>query len=253
MNNLPKSAISPLTIAQKLAAADNGTEPGFAEKIRKEPRLGELLWFLQWTSGRPGGLHKLAQDVIAECAPQFGPAFVHDDSAPLSTEQRKKIFDTLSYAKKEEIIALLSWVDASDRERLSDRRWSVYTDETIYPAPVGQKEQARFDAALLKIPRQRLRAAFIDAAKEDLPGRLRSICEGPAAWLDSAPWFCDNLIDVLFEAMAAHAAACFGSLSRPSLNCAKRVIRPPPWTKSCAFVSRPFPARGPLPTWKLSS
>jgi hypothetical protein len=214
MNNLPKSAISPLAIAQKLAAAHNLTEPVFAEKIRKEPRLVELLWFLQWTSTQPGGLDKFAQDVIAECAPQFGPPFVHDESAPLSSEQRKKVWEALPTHEKEKIINLDSWVDACDYRQLHERCWPLYGDGHLYPAPIGSKEQARFDAAFLKIPRQKFQKAFIDAAKNDLPASLRSICGGPVACMDTVPWYCDNLIDVLFEAMAAHAASAELRLAR---------------------------------------
>ena len=239
MNNLPKSAIAPLTIAQKLAAADNLTEPVFAALIESKPWLVELLWFLQSVSMQPGGLEKFALDLIEEFKPQFGPATLREDSKTLTIEQREELWGGLHAGRKAELIPFRSWslnadIDWQEEQDREIKRWAEYGH---YPKPMPGNEQSRFRAALLKIPvRVFIEAArnnparfsdtlakiaprvfrdcCLEAARTELSGHLRSICEGPARWIDGAPWYCEKLIDVLFEAMAAHASRVELQLAR---------------------------------------
>ncbi len=226
MNTLPRSAISPLTIAEKLAAAANLTEPALAEQIRKEPRLVELLWFLQWASTQPGGLEKFALDVVQEFAPHFGPAIVHDEAAPLTLEQRGQIWKTVSGRVEVELIPFKSW----QTQRHDDDWQSVDMLESFgrYPAPRDPTEQKRFQAALVKVPRPQFRDAFLDAAKDGLAFHLRDMCQGiterdfygrpdpktTVQIISHAPWYCENLMAVLFEAMDMHAARIELQLAR---------------------------------------
>lgn len=68
------TVIRPEIVASKLAAATNLTQPALANEFAKQPRLMELLWFLQWQSMQPGGLEKFALDLIAEFPVHVGPA-----------------------------------------------------------------------------------------------------------------------------------------------------------------------------------
>ncbi len=218
MNNLPKSAVSPLTIATKLAAADNLTEPAFAEKLRQKPRLVELLWFLQWVTTQPGGMDKFALDVIAEFTPQFVASVLHDDSATLTVESRAAIWKSLPGDVKCGLISAACWMESelciNPNSRAALAAYDRRNFSGGYPDTVTPREKAAFNAVCQKLTLAQFRDAILDAARADLPNRLRSICEGPARWIDSAPWYCPKLIDVLFEAMAAHTARIELQLAR---------------------------------------
>jgi hypothetical protein len=210
MNEIPKSAIPPATIAAKLAAASNLTDPAFAEQIRKEPRLVELLWFLQWTSMQPGGLEKFALDVVEQFQPQIGPAFIHSEGDALTPEQRQTLWADMVQDIGHELIPTTAWQDPIPPG--GHRDWPDYCSH-----PVTPREKARFQAALQKVSRSQFRARFISAAKDALPGYLRQICEGPAKWIAGAPWYCRNLIPVLFEAMDLHASRIELQLARTAV------------------------------------
>ncbi|HEV7926680.1 MAG TPA: ATP-binding protein [Verrucomicrobiae bacterium] len=212
MNNLPKSAISPLVIASKLASADNGTEPGFAETIRNEPRLVGLLWYLQWLSAQPGGLDQFALDQIAKFPHCFtGPVSIHEGTAELTLKQRLELFVFLSTKKQRALIPPDAWQKKVPREE-PDPRWdslnwhdAMAPRAEMYPKWEGEDESKRFHAALEKIAPGQFRRLFVEAAERHLAIHLRSMCEGPAKYAHISPAYCPKLIDLLFDAMDAHA------------------------------------------------
>jgi len=57
--------VRPELVAAKLRSARQLEDSQFADAIEKEPRWVELLWFLQWFSFQPGGLVKLAKDLVS--------------------------------------------------------------------------------------------------------------------------------------------------------------------------------------------
>jgi hypothetical protein len=65
MNSEHKKPINPELLAEKFAAAARMEDVRLAEQLEKDPRLGELLRAIQWFSFQPGGLAKLAKDVLA--------------------------------------------------------------------------------------------------------------------------------------------------------------------------------------------
>ena len=51
-------AVRPELIAEKLRAIRNLEEPRLSNEVREQPRIPEMLFFLQWRSMQPGGLPK---------------------------------------------------------------------------------------------------------------------------------------------------------------------------------------------------
>lgn len=211
MIDLPKSAISPLAIAARLASANNLTEPALARQIQAGPRLPELLWFLQWVSMQPGGIEKFALDVIADSTPHFGPPCLHDESAALTLEQRQELWECFPDQVSRELIPCALWMAKNEED---DRSYREFAMSGLYPKPADPGEEKQFQSELLTIPREKFRAEFLAAAQLSLAPRLRIIClgekkqsrffdDGP---MDLSPWYCPNLADVLFEAMDLHAA-----------------------------------------------
>lgn len=64
------NSIRPEIIAGKLLQIRNG-EPSLAEQIQRQPRLVEMLWFVQFKSMQPGGLEKFAEQMIEKLPERF--------------------------------------------------------------------------------------------------------------------------------------------------------------------------------------
>ncbi|HEY3856365.1 MAG TPA: hypothetical protein VGO67_18425 [Verrucomicrobiae bacterium] len=178
MNDIPKSAISPLTIAHTLARVSQLANAQVVEKFRSEPRLGEVLWWLQWASVQAGGLPKLAMEIIEQMTPHFGPQCVHDRSQPLSLREREQIWKLISDEVEQEIIPYQRWGRPS---RFADGILMLLDVVSVfgyYPIPADPDELQRFRAALSEVPESTFRDVFINNAKDGLANRLRSMCEG---------------------------------------------------------------------------
>jgi hypothetical protein len=190
--NTPKPPIDPEDMAAKFAGAQNLTDAGFAEALRNEPRLRELLWFLQWQSTQPGSLEKFSEDIIEQFPASFGPAFLHTDDPQLTPLQREEAFASLS---------------AEWKERFIPQGPDIWKSGNVYRLPVSEDGKKNFADQLHRLDPKQIRDAFIRSAKEKLPARLRSMCDLQTEWSTPAPWYCRELLAVLFEAMDAHARA----------------------------------------------
>jgi hypothetical protein len=73
----PQSKISAESVAYKIAAMRNFYTPQFHEQVTAQPRLLELLWFIQWQSIQPGGLERFALEFLEAFAGRIGTAAMH--------------------------------------------------------------------------------------------------------------------------------------------------------------------------------
>src|ERR1017187_7214850 len=64
--------IRPEAVADKLAAIRNHEYPELLAQITAQPRLPELMWFLQYISMQPGGLVKFCADMLEQMPDRFG-------------------------------------------------------------------------------------------------------------------------------------------------------------------------------------
>src|SRR5216684_3003098 len=56
--------IRPELVAHKLAAIRNYEQPKLLAQIEDNPRLVEMLWFIQYVSMQPGGLVKFCKEML---------------------------------------------------------------------------------------------------------------------------------------------------------------------------------------------
>jgi hypothetical protein len=64
--------IRPESLARKLAAIRNYEYPELLAQLEAQPRIIEMLWFLQYMSMQPGGLVKFCADMAAQLRQRFG-------------------------------------------------------------------------------------------------------------------------------------------------------------------------------------
>jgi hypothetical protein len=198
MNDLKPISIE--TAAKKLATAENLSDPEFAKAIESEPRLPELLLFLQWLSIQPGGLQRAMCKTVEDFAPQFGPACLHTGN-PLTIEQKHEAWQPLPAACKADFIPSNAW-----RDNPVDREGSLDWEHYDYPEPESAAEKKVFRALLAEIAEDDLRALCLDTASENLPAVIRALFCDSTEWRNPAPWYCPDLVAVLLESMELHAS-----------------------------------------------
>ncbi len=74
--------ISPVLVAAKLAAAESLEEPELHDQLRDNPRLVEMIWFIQWCSMQPGGLKTLVSSMLSQFPNKFISARMHKVGLP---------------------------------------------------------------------------------------------------------------------------------------------------------------------------
>lgn len=127
-----RTPIRPELLAAKLAAIRNYEYPELAAQMTANPRLAEMLWFLQAMSLRPGGLLKFVEDLLTELPERLGtPTMVKAKSDNYTLAEKLAIFYELPegcrpYIKRwrDEVMGLnltsmtkkeVAILDASDR------------------------------------------------------------------------------------------------------------------------------------------
>lgn len=58
--------VDAVAVCDKLKAIRELREPQLAQQLNAEPRLAELIWFLQWQSHQPGGLDRFVHEFLLE-------------------------------------------------------------------------------------------------------------------------------------------------------------------------------------------
>ncbi len=107
MNTNPTPTIRPEAIAAKLAALRNFEEPAILLEMEKEPRLSELLWYIQWHSFQPGGLNKFIENFLATHADLVGtPSMIRFGmgSKSFSRDQCETVWNEFPSSVQGEII-----------------------------------------------------------------------------------------------------------------------------------------------------
>jgi len=196
--------IRPEVVAGKLAAAANLSQPELAEEIAKQPRLTELLWFLQWQSMQPGGLQKFALDLIGQFSNCVGPTLlIKTAPAKLTPEQCDGIWRSLPESSREDIIPKDAW-------------WVKNLHEDVFDEHPLPSEKQKLASIIAKLNRQAFVDVSMTAAREHLGPYLASLCNEPcrlatfpyedgASTFNAPPWYFEEIIPTLFAAMDAHA------------------------------------------------
>lgn len=219
------SPISAEVVAAKLEQIANFEQPILAEEIAEQPRLAELLWFLQFVSqpeNYAGGLKKFCADFIEDAQQEVATAKMVEwgEVRSFSFEQlcvlRGEFSDSAWHALRT-TFAVLSESDEEllsldlpkdDGLGLSEYLGLPNCERRRNLDDLGKREQSRLTA--LCTP-EKVRLACADEARSHLAEYLKRLCEEPAVgfrrrgsrnWTNTghrAPWYFVNVADSLLS------------------------------------------------------
>jgi hypothetical protein len=196
----PGAVIRPDVIAAKLQAMDNLEYPELSDQVSANPRLIELLWFIQAMSMRPGGLGKFAADLVQRFPDRVGTRSMLrlGKRGQYSIEQCREVWRDIPEAQRGRLQAPRSW----EIELLIDSDFEALgrTETAAVPSAVKAKEEAEFANRLLDLNHAYFSEITLEAASRDLAARLAAFCNEQNR-LFSGPWYFPELIPVLIQFM----------------------------------------------------
>ncbi len=208
-----QSIILPEILAAKMAAVGNFKAPEVSEQLKAQPRLFELLWFLQAMSMRPGGLAKFVEEFLAEFSLRIGTATMH--SAPkgktaYSKRQRDGIISEIPNNTWWHLLEKQPWV--------GDNFWNEveYKDFLETVREDGERERQRKEF-LATINFDCFHKLCQDEASDSLAGYLARVCNEAETPLQD-PWYFPGLMDALLEMLDSHAARTSASLAMTEVS-----------------------------------
>jgi hypothetical protein len=102
------AAIQPEVVAAKIAAINNFEQSKLMDEVAAQPRLIELLWFIQFMSMQPGGLKKFVSDLIEAMPERLGTATMRahrpKQGKLLSKELCLRVYKEMPYSVRDELI-----------------------------------------------------------------------------------------------------------------------------------------------------
>ena len=221
MNESVHQLIAPMRpelVAEKLQAIHNHEYPELLKQITEQPRLVEMMWFLQYVSMQPGGLVKFSAEMMELMPARFGTETMRATRRPeYSLQEKTSILSELPPKRFGQ-----SW-GATWRAPFSDPAEDEIIegcfprrDADDYNAPELRAQRRRqFEQDLKAWTAQDIRKLCTDAAKDILPKYLEDICvekgkgferPGAASFWETPYWLMSNPIEAVFEMMDCHAA-----------------------------------------------
>jgi AAA domain len=202
-------AIRPEDVAKKLAAIRNHEYPVLLAQLADQPRLVEMMWFLQYTSTQPGGLVKFCADMFAQLPERFGTETMRAAKRPEYTLQEKRsINGEIPYKYNP-----AGMIDP-DNETPSDELLAAILDR----APDSEEERAsqrrEFERRLKSWTAKEIRCSCQEAVENILPRYLEDLCVKADKGFtelgdydhDKGPhWFMDDPVAAVFEMMDRRA------------------------------------------------
>lgn len=200
---IPRNSICPEAVAAKLARADTLEDRLLANAIAQQPRLVELIWFIQWRSCQAGGLEELKSDLLATFPQYFGTEAMRNIGIPASN--RYNIAQCLSV-----------WSDFVEPYK---GRWQYHVD--CKESPISFKSFLAHHCAIMPTAKEAARQAemldgverfnweFLNAHCRDRAGDglvevLVDLCVAKDSMM-LEPWYCPDLREMLFAFMDTHA------------------------------------------------
>jgi len=160
-------------VADKLRAMRNLEHPEPARQLEENPRLVEMLLFIEWMSHQPGGLEKATQEFLAGCAENIGTPELH--AAEVTREgQFRRLPDLLSV-----------WASIPARHRkwpagLSARHEDSFNlwllEEQKQIRAIEREAGAHCSAIMATLTPQYFWRVCAEAALELLPRYLAALC-----------------------------------------------------------------------------
>lgn len=183
------AAIQSEKLALKLAEIRNLEVPKLAEQLQRQPRLTELLWFVQWKSTQPGGLFKFAAELVKQFPERFTTkTLAGAKGSKLSYQEKRAIFNELPDPVANEVYPRAENFGA---EHLLDK------------SPVSHVHaEAGIQSALRNWERDQFSAALGQYAVRMLPSYLAALCQDLHADFSGETEYCADAVALVFEAMA---------------------------------------------------
>ena len=218
--------IHPELLAEKFAAAARMEDARLAEQLVKRPRLGELLRAIQWFSSQPGGLVKLAGDVLG-AFPDRVLTEAMKKAGPPGRDGQWTLEQALAAWQRE-------WQGMRYHRPSPDERssWFIRYGEQ-YPSEAVPALGCRFDQwiafhfdpeltaervnsgigcdkATILQGLQRFNYAYfkgesVNVAVDRLPGYLYDLCTRQNTGLENGPTWFPDVIPVLLDFLDWHA------------------------------------------------
>lgn len=216
-------------LAAKLASAQNLENRDLAAQFAGNPKLREMLLFLQWKSMQPGGLPKFVDDLVQHFPQRLGTPTM-----------------SAAYGRKYTVIEKIAiWYELPAKDRpegsVSEPDWST---ESLLDNSPSAKEIAELEAEELRAVQKLLNKYdepyFIDlcknAATEGLPTFLASLCNDRdksiaacrgrkceiaskiPSWFHGDIWYFEDIIGTVLEMMELHAQTVLKTLAQTAVT-----------------------------------
>lgn len=91
--------VRPERLADKLRAVRNFEESVISDAVEKQPRIPEMLWFIQWKSMQPGGLSRFAEELIQSFPDRIGTeTLIKVGNRALTLKDKRTIYEEIPNA-----------------------------------------------------------------------------------------------------------------------------------------------------------
>ena len=192
-----RAPIRPELLAAKMAAIRNYEYPELLDQLSVNPRLAEILWFIQAMSLRPGGLLKFVEDLLAEFPKWLGtPRMIEAAGRSYTLEDKLAIRDEMPshcqpVAEQENVFA------------------GILLDSTPDEVPKMQfRDRKALEAGLKQMNADSCREICRQAALETLPAYFTALCTEksagfvePKSFMGPKVWFFNDILGAMSQFM----------------------------------------------------
>jgi hypothetical protein len=235
--------ICPIALTEKLRAIRELRLPEQAQDLAGNPRLLEMMWFIQWRSHQPGGLDKFVQELLLEFPERMRSPAMRAVPWPRSghytLEECVQLWGSLPKNRRT-MADRLAEERASGREQTSPSEMlgGFKTDgsatmllscakDIAYLLRGDLSELRKIDLATHRNAArlvETLTPGFfwnecVEEAFKSLAGRLARICVEPGQGFSTSDvWYFDDLAGALIEMMDRHAARERQSIAKTTVS-----------------------------------
>lgn len=224
-------AVQPKVVAATVAAARRLESPELAQKFNSNPRLAEMLWFLQYHSLQPGGLVATVDRLVRLC-PEF---FTADALSEVVNRIRAAgcpddVGNALEQLPDSARVALLG----DDGRRLEiEYAMALLGSLSFGDVMVRDHCAQEIRRRLSTLTPDQVLTICHSAARMHLPTHLARLCNEPnAALWDQAFWYCQAPVDAVLKFMGIHAAEILGRLSDTAV--ARQILEAVDYSRTCS-------------------
>lgn len=189
------TTVQPERVAGKIAAIRNYQLPRILDQMEANPRLVELMWFLQGMSLLEGGLRVFSSRFLQRHQDAIGTPEMHGvEGKRLSLTDRVKIWKGFPDRLRPSL--------RPDRSGYDIDFWTTTPEQEVDQQMV--KDPAWVAERLSGFDLAQCRDLCLAQAREELPFALAALCVDHNADFRS-PWYFPNLIPALIQFMDRHA------------------------------------------------